>query len=213
MGLLFLGLVPVIAGSVRLFELFSGAEITANNARFLASPIPVVVHILSSVLYTWLGAFQFSALIRRRFIHWHRRTGRLLAVCGLLVAVTGLWMTVFYMIPEQGVGLLIIRLIVSFAMIGALVLGVLAVLRRDLKQHRAWMIRAYAIALGAGTQVFTHVPWILVFGEPGEGGLAVLMGAGWIINAIIAEIIIRRRAAPLSTSRATPPSGHEISPA
>lgn len=191
-GLLLLGLVPVVAGHVRLFQLLAGVEVTADNARFFDHPLPVVIHILASTLYAYLGAFQFSALIRRRFINWHRRAGRLLAFCGLLVAVTGLWMTLFYLIPDQGIGLLTIRLVVSIAMVGALVLGVLAVLRGDLSQHRAWMIRAYAIAMGAGTQVFTHVLWILLVGMPDEVALAWIMGAGWLINATVAEIIIRR---------------------
>ena len=30
------------------------------------------------------------------------------------------------------------------------------------------MMRGYAIGLGAGTQVFTHVPWLLAFGVPDE---------------------------------------------
>lgn len=191
-GLLLLGLVPVVAGHVRLFQLLAGVEVTADNARFFDHPLPVVIHILASTLYAYLGAFQFSALIRRRFINWHRRAGRLLAFCGLLVAVTGLWMTLFYLIPDQGITLLTIRLVVSIAMVGALVLGVLAVLRGDLSQHRAWMIRAYAIAMGAGTQVFTHVLWILLVGMPDEVALAWIMGAGWLINATVAEIIIRR---------------------
>ena len=47
-GLIALSLIPVLAGSVRLTELVGGAEITANNARFFASPIPVVIHARAS---------------------------------------------------------------------------------------------------------------------------------------------------------------------
>ena len=56
------------------------------------------------------------------------------------------------------------------------------------------MTRAYAIGLGAGTQVFTFLPWTLVFGAPDEAMHAVLMGAGWVINLAVAEVVIRRRA-------------------
>ena len=41
-------------------------------------------------------------------------------------------------------------------MAACLVLGVAAIRRRDIAAHRAWMIRAYAIGLAAGTQVFTE---------------------------------------------------------
>ena len=37
-----------------------------------------------------------------------------------------------------------------------LVLGFTAIRRRDIPAHRAWMIRAYALGLGAGTQAFTE---------------------------------------------------------
>jgi hypothetical protein len=56
------------------------------------------------------------------------------------------------------------------------------------------MTRAYAIGMGAGTQVLTHLPWfILMDGKPGELPRAVMMGAGWVINVVVAEWIIRRK--------------------
>ena len=58
------------------------------------------------------------------------------------------------------------------------------------------MPRASAIGLGAGTQVLTHLPWFLLVGaKPGERPRAVMMGAGWVINAVVAEWIIRNRTA------------------
>ena len=41
-------------------------------------------------------------------------------------------------------------------MAASIVLGFTAIRRRDIAAHRAWMIRAYALGLGAGTQVFTQ---------------------------------------------------------
>ena len=77
-------------------------------------------------------------------------------------------------------------------MFASIVLGIDAVARRrDLQAHGAWMIRAYAIGLGAGTQVLTHLPWFILVGKPGESARTVLMGAGWVINVIVAEWAIR----------------------
>ena len=75
--LIALSALPVGAGAVRLAELASGAEITPENARFFAAPVPVVLHILSVSVYCVLGAFQFSPGIRRRRPGWHRGAGRL----------------------------------------------------------------------------------------------------------------------------------------
>ena len=86
-----------------------------------------------------------------------------------------------------------IRLIVGTGMVVAIVLGVAAALRRDFARHRAWMMRGYAIGLGAGTQVLTHVPWVVAFGVPGEFTRAMLMAAGWAINLAVAAWFIRSR--------------------
>src|SRR5207248_8623022 len=40
-GLIALSLIPVLAGALRMTELMGSPESTANNARFVASPIPV----------------------------------------------------------------------------------------------------------------------------------------------------------------------------
>ena len=46
----------------------------------------------------------------------------------------------------------------------------------------------------AATQVLTHLPWLIfVGGRPGEGSRAVMMGLAWIINAVLAEYVIRTR--------------------
>ena len=47
-GLLVLSAIPLTVGAFRLSELFSGAEITPANARFFASPLPVVLHIVAA---------------------------------------------------------------------------------------------------------------------------------------------------------------------
>ena len=207
--LIALSLVPAIAGTARLAQLASGAE-TPAAARFFEQPIPVVLHILAVIPYTIVGAFQFAPAFPRRRRAWHRAAGRILAVFGVIAALTGLWMAHFYPWPEgDGVGVYVERLIFGTAMIGSIVMGVNAIRRRDFATHGAWMIRAYAIGLGAGTQVLTHLPWFVLVGKPGEAARTVLMGAGWTINVVVAEWAIRRRAT-LDDARASairlPPS-------
>lgn len=193
-GLIALGLVPVVAGAVRVGELAGGAPVTPDNARFFASPVPVLVHIVGASVYCLLGAFQFAPAFRRRRPGWHRIAGRVLVPCGLAAALSGVWMALFYPRPPiDDVLLTPIRLVFGAAMAACLVLGVAAIRRRDIARHRAWMARAYAIGLGAGTQVLTHLPWILLFGQPRGFGRVLLMLAGWLINLAVAEWALRRR--------------------
>lgn len=200
--------IPLAAGAVRLVTLAVGAEITPENARFFAAPLPVVLHIVVAAAYTVLGAFQFVPGFRRRKPGWHRRVGRLLVGSGLAAALSGLWMTQFYRLPDHdGVLLYGFRLLFGSLMAISIALGVAAIRRREIARHRAWMMRGYALGLGAGTQVLTLLFGEIFFGAPGEVARGLLMGAGWAINLVLAEWIIRRLPSPsariASPSRAT----------
>jgi uncharacterized membrane protein len=192
--LLLLSAIPLAAGAFRLNELGSGAEITPANARFFASPVPVVVHILGAAVYSVLGAFQLADGFRRRWPGWHRAAGRLLIPCGLLVGGSALWMTLFYPRPDADGDLLAaFRLLFGTIMVGSLALGFRAIRGGDVSAHRAWMLRAYAVGLGAGTQVLTLMVGEMAAGRPNELSRALLMGAGWAINLAVAEWAIRKQ--------------------
>jgi len=196
-GLLVLSFIPVASGAFRLNQLTGGTEITVANARFFASPLPVVVHIVSSSLFAILGAFQFSTAFRRHWPRWHRVAGRLLVLCGLLVGLSGIWMALFYYPRPVGDGdfLAALRLLFGSAMIGSIVRSFIAIRRGDVRGHRAWMMRGYAIGLGAGTQTLTLMFGEMIAGKPDELSRALLMGLAWMINLVVAEWIIRNRSA------------------
>jgi uncharacterized membrane protein len=191
--LLLLSAVPVLAGAARLTQLTEGAPITPENARFFAMPAPVVVHIITASIFCLVGAFQFSAGVRRRWPVWHRRAGRVIVVCGVLAAGSGLWMTAFYpYAPGDGPLLAVFRFIFGSAMLASLVAGFAAIRRRDVSRHRAWMARGYAIGQGAGTQVLIFLPWTIALGQPSELVRALLMGSAWVINLAVVEWLLRR---------------------
>ncbi|UOE44167.1 DUF2306 domain-containing protein [Agromyces larvae] len=191
-GLILLSLVPIVAGVFRVGSLATGAAVTADNARFFDSPVPVIVHVVGSSVYLVLGALQFAPSLRRR--RWHRRAGRILVPAGLASAGSALWMTLMYSIPAPvGWALWTMRMVLGTAMSAGLIVAFVAIRRGDVPTHRAWMMRAYAIGLGAGTQAFTFLPWTIAVGTPPDETMhAVLMGAGWAINLVVAEIAIRR---------------------
>jgi uncharacterized membrane protein len=216
-SLIVLGIVPALAGTARLVELSGPAQLTAANARFLDQPIPVVLHILTVIPFAFVGAFQFAPGFRRRHRPWHKAAGRVLGVLGLAAALTGLWMALFYPWPAgDGVGVYVERLVFGLMMLASITLALLAVRRRDYKTHGKWMIRGYAIGMGAGTQVLTHLPYFILVGKPGEGWRTILMGSGWVINLLVAEWVIMRNSRPQlrqSGSSAVPmtPSAQPVS--
>lgn len=190
-----LSLVPVVAGGVRLSGLASGGAVTPENARFIAAPAPVVLHIVCASLFCVLGALQLDQSLRQRLPRLHRIAGTVAVPCGIVAALSGLWMIAAYAIPAklQGPLLYWVRVVVALAMTLAVILSVRAVLQRRFAQHKAWMVRAYALAQGAGTQVLIMLSVTLMAGAPTFIFRDVLMACAWGLNVAFAEWIIRRR--------------------
>lgn len=190
-GLILLSAIPVAVGALRLLQLAGGPDLLPAEPRFDAFPVTLVLHILSATVFAVAGAFQFVPALRRH--GWHRRSGRMLTVAGLVVTTSALWLTLAYDAqPGTGPLLLTLRLVVAVATAGFLLLGVRAIRRRDIAAHRTWMTRTYALALGAGTQILTEaVGEAVADGGVLAGDLA--KGAGWLVNLAVAEWTLRDR--------------------
>lgn len=189
-------ILPLIPGAFRLVELGGGPQILPDNPRAHGAPLPVIIHIVSAFFYTVMGAWQFSPALRRTA--WHRRAGRILAPLGMGAALSGLYMTlVFPTAPEYDPLLVVFRLTFSSGMALSIVLALVAIIvRRDVPAHRAWMMRAYAIGLGAATQIVIFIP-LAPFGTPGPMAATLLLSSAWVINLMVAEWIIRKGTAPI----------------
>jgi uncharacterized membrane protein len=193
-ALVMLSAIPLAAGSLRLVQLAGGPDLIPADDRFTGLPAALVVHILGAAVFALVGAFQFVPRFRRQHRAWHRRAGRLVTGAGLVVAASALWLTLFYEAkPGTGELLHVLRLVFASAMAASLLLGITAIRRHDIAAHRAWMIRAYAIGLAAGTQAFTEGIGGAIFGT-GDLRTDLAKGAGWVINLAVAEWAIRRPA-------------------
>ena len=192
--------VPTLAGAARLVDLSSGR--TEENQRFFDLPVPIIVHIIGATTFCVLGAFQFMPSLRRTRPRWHRLAGRVLVPAGLAAALSGMWMAVFSDLPVyDNTALIWLRLLFGSIMVAGLVLGLLAVLRRDIRTHQRWMARSYAVAQGAGTQALILGPMALVVDQPGGALKATGMGAAWTINLAVAEWLVRRSQSRRGQSR------------
>ena len=58
--------------------------------------------------------------------------------------------------------LYVLRLFFGFGMVLSINLGFISIRQLDFIQRRAWMTRAYAIGLGAGTQALTEMSGTLL---------------------------------------------------
>jgi uncharacterized membrane protein len=200
-GLILLAMIPILAGGMRLTELTGNVVSTPANSRFLDSPVPVVAHIVSVTIFSLLGAFQFVPALRQRKVRWHRWAGRIVIPAGLATALSGMWMAAFYPHPPgDGPVLLALRVVFGAAMIACIGLGIRSIVKREFVAHSAWMTRAYAIGIGAGTQAIVLIPGSIIFGSTHELSRAILIGMAWVINLAVAELVIRRRSRPRAGS-------------
>lgn len=203
-SLLALALVPSAAGVARLVDLSGGR--TEENARFFDLPLPILVHIVGATTFLVLGAFQLMPSLRRSRPRWHRWSGRVLVPAGLAGALSGMWMAAFADLPAyDNVALMWLRLLFGSVMVTGLVLGLVAIRRGDVRTHRRWMARAYAVGQGAGTQAVVLGPIVFLAGQPGGNLKAAGMGAAWVINLAVAEWLVRRpeRAARAETAQSS----------
>jgi len=200
--------IPTFGGLFRLV-LLSGVDfgIDAENPRALAEPVPFAVHVLASFVFCIAGAVQFTPSIRRLRPELHRTNGHVVAIAGLIVGLTGLWMTISYSFPPELQGSLLywFRVVISISMMALIIRAVIAIRSKDILQHSAAMTRAYAIAQGASTQTFIGIAWIVATGHEPLGLVRDwLLVSGWILNFAVAEIINNKRRAPKMPVRRLP---------
>ena len=96
--LVVIGVAAVTRRTIVLFfpgSLGSGSSTPAAalDGGFTRNTILTLIHILPGALFLVLAAFQFAPSIRRKHLQFHRWSGRVLVVTGLIVGVSALVMS------------------------------------------------------------------------------------------------------------------------
>jgi uncharacterized membrane protein len=192
--LLFLTSIPIVTAALKIYEIPTG-QLPPDAAKFAPVQWSMFLHALGGLLFGLLGPIQFAGVLKRRFGRLHRVTGRVFVMAGLLLGLSSLRLLAEF--PDASTWVLVsARLLAGLAVAVSLILAVVAIRRRDVTRHKAWMIRAYAIGMGPATISFIMFPIFLTTGEPPEGYAAdFLFVASWIINITIAELVVRRTGA------------------
>lgn len=117
--------------------------------RYIEHPWRGYLHIAPGVVYLLGAPLQLSRRFRTRHYDVHRRLGRVLLACALVSAVFAL----LFGIPFAWGGALeaIATVVFGTWFLACLVLAFRAIRSDNVPQHRRWMIRAFAVAIGIGT--------------------------------------------------------------
>jgi uncharacterized membrane protein len=122
------------------------ADLDAGFARHDALTL---VHILPGALFLILGLFQFVPGIRNKHLQFHRWSGRVLVVCGLIIGISALIMSFTMNIggPNETAATTLFAIVFLICLVKAYLLA----RQKNIARHREWMIRAYAVGLGVAT--------------------------------------------------------------
>ena len=200
-GLLLLGGINVLFGALQLDNIQQGptaASTEMTSMQYFATPIPIVLHIVAGVIFNLLAPLQFAPVFQVRWRAWHRWSGRLLVVAGLLVGLTGLWMNHFF--PQYGGMLKYPGIAVnSLGIMVSLGIALRVILNGDVQTHRAWMMRAVAFGLGPATQRVFIMPYFFLVGMPSDSVIGAVIWLGFLVNLTVVEwVLLRQRPRELS---------------
>lgn len=122
----------------------------ATDAAFLAHRPTGLTHVAAGLVMLALIPLQLSVSARRRWPSLHRWSGRLFVLVGLAVSISaGVMNAVFPVIGGRAT--MSVIGVMAVAQVATLSLGLRAIWRRDVAQHRRWMMRAVGVALSAGS--------------------------------------------------------------
>lgn len=188
-----------IVGSVVIGVNVGELPIEFVNKIYLSQPWPVIVHGVSGVLFFLATPLQFSHALRCKYPKWHKYAGYLVFSSGYIMALSAVWMHHVLSPNDKGpryIGLVIM----AFGMCVAFSMALRRVLQSNIESHRAWVIRALAITLGAITYLFVELVVSLTLSnlESLKGGLGPILNeygriTAVVLNLVIAERIIKRR--------------------
>ena len=152
---------------------------------------PLLTHVLGASAFYLLAAIQMLPKIRRQHPVWHRRAGRIALTAGITSAVACTWIT-FIHHEVQGHVLYYGRVVFGPLWILSLVMGLISARRGLYQAHREWVIRAFAIAMPAGTLIFMFLPFAIFLDEIPVVLEESIQSSAWVLHLSIEEFLIRK---------------------
>lgn len=189
---LFLGtLLTIVLALVQVVQIPLGA-LPEDSRRLGAVPVWHFVHVLGGATFGILGPIQFGRVLMRRYGLLHRLMGRMFVAAGAMVSLSSL--SLLWHFPDTySVAINSGRFLFGIALGGALVIAMQAIRKRDFARHRNWMIRAYALGMGATAVTMVAFPFYAITGKPPTGlAFDIAFLGSWTACVVFAEGLVRR---------------------
>ena len=136
------------------------AYVLAHNERFLIEPqhptwaffAPVkwwlLPHALAGTCAMLAAPLQFSDRLRRRYAKFHRVTGRIYVAAVFVLAPLGAYIQYREELNQVGTPEFTVLALVNLVLLVVpTAIALRFAMKRNITQHRQWMVRSYAVAL------------------------------------------------------------------
>jgi uncharacterized membrane protein len=180
-----------VAGYAMTITLSTAARPEFVQSLFDQRPIVAPMHFLGGAIALAIGAFQLNTSLRRRFLNLHRWLGRVYVIAIVFGGASGLVMVTTStggITSHLGFGLL------AIAWLGTTLNAYRHIRQQNFKAHEEWMIRSYAVTLAAVT-LRIYLPLSQIADIDFLTAYPVISWLCWVPNLLVAEWIVRSRAA------------------
>lgn len=146
------------------------------------------IHIFTAIFALIIGPFQLFIKPKGARKRWHRLLGYGYVLSITVSGIVGVYLSLF---ATGGwiAGLGFMSLDVLWVATTLTATGKIMV--KDIKAHKAWMLRSYALTFAAVTLRIWLAPLTLLFGDF-EAGFRVVAWVCWIPNLLVIETVISR---------------------
>ncbi|HAS43105.1 MAG TPA: hypothetical protein DCS93_21675 [Microscillaceae bacterium] len=178
------------------------------SPEFAKHPITTLMHVVPGLLFMVLGPIQFMPKVRRKFPRIHRLSGYVFALSCVPIGISAIVITNWF--PTGGIGEQISMTLFALAFLYYAYRGVYHIRQRQVIQHRACMLRVFAIGLAVA--VFRVVMAVTYLGF-GIGGLQYLdfkLTASFVVTWLVAEWWIKRTKITQKSKQMKPLRNYEL---
>lgn len=190
--LYFLSGLTIAFAFVQLFQILLGT-LPSDSADLATAPVSHFAHVMAGVLFGVIGPLQFGRVLANKYGSLHRFLGRVFVLAGVFLVLSSL--SLLWQFPTgDSAPNNMARLIFGLALGFTLCKAVWAIRRRNVSVHRDWMIRSYALGMGATLVAIVFLPIYLFTGVAPTGIVSDIAFVGsWCFCVLVAELIVRTR--------------------
>ncbi len=178
------------------YVIYKPEQAGAVSAKLMDPSFPYKVwklffypHILLGVIALLIGAYQLTNRSRRN-PKMHKRLGRVYGAAILINVLVVPYMALF---ATGGMNSTIAFLVLDVTWFGTTAMGIRSILKKDIRRHREWMLRSYAITFVFVTFRVVLITLQVTLDAPKSITFPITVYVAMAINLIFTEVYLKKR--------------------